>query len=83
MDGDSFIDPIPDNSVEAARFLRFLDLSPILAVLEGFYCEPWRRRHPPEAMLRPYALYRLKRFRFLTELWRLLDDEALRLLGFK
>jgi len=45
MDGDSFIDPIPDNSVEAARFLRFLDLSPILAVLEGFYCEPWRHRH--------------------------------------
>jgi len=34
-------------------------------------------------MLRLYALYRLKRFRFLTKLWRLLDDEVLRLLGFK
>ena len=29
-----------DDPVEVARFLRFLDLTPILAVLEGFYCEP-------------------------------------------
>jgi len=40
MDEDGFIDPTPDNPVEAARFLSFLDLTPILAVLEGFYCEP-------------------------------------------
>mgnify|MGYP000235729241 CR=1 FL=1 len=83
MDREGFIDPTPDDPVEAARFLSFLDLSPILAVLEGFYCEPWHHRHPPDAMLRLYALYRLKRFRFLTELWRLLDDEVLRLLGFR
>jgi len=60
MDGDSFIDPIPDNSVEAARFLRFLDLSPILAVLEGFYCEPWRHRHLQED--EPQHLRRKQRF---------------------
>jgi len=78
-----FIDPTPTNSVEAARFLSFLDLTPILLVLEGFYCEPWRHRHPPEAMLRLFALYKLKRFRFLTELWKILDDETLRLLGFR
>ena len=83
MDGDGFIDPTPDDPVEAAKFLSFLDLSPISAVLEGFYCEQRRHRHPPEAMLRLYALYRLKRFRFLTELWRLLDDDFLRLLGFR
>jgi len=82
MDGDGFIDPTPDNPVEAARFLSFLDLTPILAVLESFYCEPWRHRHPPEAMLRLYALYRLRRCKFLTELWRILDGEVLRLLGF-
>jgi len=78
-----FIDPTPDNPVDAARFLSFLDLRAVLAVLEGFYCEPWRHRHPPEAMLRLFALYKLKRFRFLTELWKILDDETLRLLGFK
>jgi len=35
MDGDGFIDLTPDDPVEAARFLSFLDLSPILAVLGG------------------------------------------------
>jgi len=69
MDGDDFIDPTPDNPAEAARFLSFLDLTPILSVLEGFYCEPWRHRHSPEVMLRLYALHRLKRCRFLTDLW--------------
>ena len=78
-----FIDPTPNNPIDAARFLSFLDLTAVLAVLEGFYCESWRHRHSPEAMLRLLALYKLKRFRFLTELWKLLDDETLGLLGFK
>jgi len=78
-----FIDPTPNNPVHAARLLSFLDLTAVLAVLEGFYCESWRHRHPPEAMLRLVALYKLKRFRFLTELWKVLDDETLRLLGFR
>ncbi|MBS7615240.1 hypothetical protein KEJ18_05880 [Candidatus Bathyarchaeota archaeon] len=63
-----FIDSTPNNSVDAARFLSFLDLTTVYAVLEGFYCESWRHRHPSEAMLRLVALYKLKRFRFLTEL---------------
>ena len=78
-----FVDPTPDNPGEASRFLSFLDLTPISAFLEVFYSERWRHRHPPEAMVRLFALYKLKRFSFLTELWRLLDDEALRLLGFR
>jgi len=78
-----FIDPTPNNPIDAARFLSFLDLTAVLAVLEGFYCESWRHRHPPEAMLRLLALYKLKRFRFLTELWKVLDDETLGLLGFR
>lgn len=78
-----FIDPTPNRPVDAVRFLSFLDLSPVLAVLEAFYCESWRSRHPPEAMLRFFALYKLKRCRFLTELWRQLDKKTVRLLGFK
>ena len=34
-------------------------------------------------MLRLYALYRLKRFRFLTEIWRLLDNDVLIFISFK
>jgi hypothetical protein len=80
---EGFIDPTPNTPVDAIKFLSFLDLSPVLAVLEEFYCESWRSRHPPEAMIRLLALYKLKRYRFLAELWRQLDDETLRLLGFK
>jgi hypothetical protein len=78
-----FIDPTPSNPIDAVRFLSFLDLTAVLSVLGGFYCEQWRHRHPPEAMLRLVALYKLKRFRFLTEIWKLLDDETIRLLGFR
>jgi len=78
-----FIDPTPNTPVDAIKFLSFLDLSPVSAVLEEFYCESWRSRHPPEAMIRLLALYKLKRYRFLTELWRQLDDETVKLLGFK
>jgi len=34
-------------------------------------------------MIRLLALYKLKRFKFLTQLWRQLDDETVKLLGFK
>ena len=78
-----FIDPTPDRPVDAAKFLSLLGLTPILALLAEFYHEPWRHRHPPEAMLRLLALYKLKRLRFLTETWKLLNDETLTLLGFK
>ena len=78
-----FIDPAPNRPVDAVEFLSFLDLSPIKAVLEEFYCEAWRSRHPPEAMLKLLALYKLKRLRFLTELWRQLDTKTVKLLGFK
>lgn len=80
---EGFIDPTPNTPVDAIKFLSFLDLSPVLAVLEEFYCEGWRSRHPPEAMIRLLALYKLKRYRFLTELWRQLDTKTVKLLGFK
>lgn len=78
-----FIDPTPIRPVDTVRFLSFLDLSMVLAVLEQFYCESWRSRHPPEAMIRLFALYKLRRYRFLTELWRQLDRKTVKLLGFK
>lgn len=80
---NGFIDPTPSRPVDAVRFLSFLDLSPVSAVLGKFYCEPWRSRHPPEAMLRLLALYKLRRYRFLTELWRQLNRKTIKCLGFK
>jgi hypothetical protein len=80
---DGFIDPTPSRPVDAVRFLSVLDLSPVSAILEQFYCEPWRSRHPPEAMLRLLALYKLRRYRFLTELWRQLSRRTVKRLGFK
>lgn len=78
-----FIDPTPDIPVDAAEFLSFLDLSPLSATLEKFYSEPWRSRHPPEAMLKLLSLYKLKHCSFLTQLWRELDAQTVKLLGFK
>ena len=80
---EGFIDPTPSRPVDAVRFLSFLDLSPVSAALEKFYCEPWRSRHPPEAMLRLLALYKLRRYRFLTELWRQLNRRTVKRLGFQ
>jgi len=56
-----FIDPTPDRPVDVARFLSFLDLTAVSAVLEGFRCEPLGHRHPPEAMLSLLAPYKVKR----------------------
>ena len=83
MKTEEFINSTCDRTVDAIKFISFLDLTPILTTIEEFYGEPWRHRHSPEAVLRLIALYKLKRLRFLTELWKILDDETLRLLGFK
>jgi hypothetical protein len=80
---DSFIDPTPKRPVDAVKFLSFLDLSPISALLKTFYRHPAKIKHPPQAMLKLYAFYKLKRFRYLTELWKQLTKKTLRLLGFK
>ena len=64
---EEFIGPTPNNPIDAARFLSFLNLTAVLAVMEGFYCKPLRHRHS----LKPCSsspLYKLKRFRFLTEI---------------
>ena len=78
-----FIDPTPNTPVDAVQFLSLLDLSPVSALLRRFYREPYKIKHPPEAMLRLFALQKLRRYKFLTELDRELDDRAVKLFGFK
>lgn len=78
-----FIDPTPSTLVDAVQFISFLDLSPLLPLLKGFYLEPYKIRHPPDAMLRLFALQKLRGHKFLTELDRELDKRAIKLLGFK
>lgn len=79
----SFIDPTPNMPVDAVQFISFLDLSTLLALLRSFYNEPYKIRHPPEAFLRLLCLQKLKRYRYLTELYRELDDQTVKLLGFR
>lgn len=78
-----FIDPTPNTPVDAVQFISFLDLSAIVLMLSRFYKEPYKIRHPPQAMLRLVALQKLRGYRFLTDLYRELDDRAVTLLGFK
>jgi len=79
----SFVDPAPNIPIDAVQFISLLDLSPIVNTLRRFYIEPYKIRHPPEAFLKLLALQKLKRYKFLTELYRELDDQTTRLLGFK
>ena len=78
-----FIDPTPNTLVDAVLFLSFLDLSPLRPLLRSFYQEPYKIRHPPEAMLRLFALQKLRGHKFLSELDRELDERAVKLLSFK
>ncbi len=80
---EGFIDPAPNTLVDAVLFISFLDLSPLSALLRKFYREPYKIRHPPEAMLRLFALQKLRGHKFLTELDRELDGNTIKMLGFK
>ena len=64
------LSPIQDDPVEVARFLSLIDFTPVLTILLEYYCEAWRSRHPPEAMLRLVAYRMVKGFAYLTDLWR-------------
>jgi hypothetical protein len=79
----SFVDPAPNNPIDAVQFISFLDLSGVVALLRRFYREPYKIKHPPEAFLRLLCLQKLKRYKYLTELYRELDDQTIKLLGFK
>ena len=77
------IDPAPNIPVDSVQFISLLDLSPVTGLLKSFYREPYKIKHPPQAMLRLVALQKLKQYKFLTELDRELDQRAIKLLGFK
>ena len=77
-----FVDPTPSTLVDAVLFISFLDLSPLYSLLTQFYMEPYKIRHPPQAMLRLFALQKLRRHKFLSELTRELDERGVKLLGF-
>jgi hypothetical protein len=77
-----FVDPTPSTLVNAVLFISFLGLSPLYSLLRQFYAEPYKIRYPPEAMLRLFALQKLRRHKFLSELDRELDERAVKLLGF-
>ncbi len=79
----NFVDPTPNIPIDAVQFISLLNLSPISTILKRFYIEPYKIRHPPEAFLRLFALQKLKRYKFLTELYRELDDQTVKRLGFK
>lgn len=79
----NFVDPAPNIPIDAVQFISLLNLSPIINILRSFYIDPYKIRHPPEAFLRLVALQKLKRYKFLTELYRELDDQTVKLLGFK
>ena len=78
-----FIDPAPNTPFEAVQLISLLDLSPLIGLLRNFYREPYKIKHPPEAFLRLLALQKLKRYKFLTELYRELDENSVKLLGFR
>jgi len=78
-----FIDPTPSKPVDTVQFISLLDLSPLSTLLKKFYREPYKIKHPPQAMLKLFALQKLKRYKFLSELDRELDQQAIKLLGFR
>jgi hypothetical protein len=78
-----FVDPAPNTIVDAVLFISFLNLTPLLPLLRSFYREAYKIRHPPEAMLRLFALQKLRGHKFLSELDRELDERTVKLLGFR
>jgi hypothetical protein len=83
--GTGFINPSEECPVRTEYFLKYLDLTPITPYLKGLYGEEYRFKFPMDAMLKTLIYFKLKPYKFLTDLWNdlvatpnLADD-----LGFK
>jgi hypothetical protein len=61
-----FINTTSGEPVRTEEFLNHLDLTEIKPVLMEFYCEEWRSRLPPQAMLKAMIYFKLKDYKFLT-----------------
>ncbi len=83
--GTGFINPSEECPVRIEYFLKYLDLTPIIPCLKELYGEEYRFKFPVDAMLKTLIYFKLKPYKFLTDLWNglvatpnLADD-----LGFK
>ena len=65
-----FFNPTKDVPVRIDDFLNYLDLSQITPTLLTFYDEEWRFGFPKEAVLKTLIYFKLKKYKFLTDLWR-------------
>jgi len=63
-----FANPARDEPISIPEFLKQLDLTPIMDVLSSYYCEEWRHRYPPEAMIRASIFKKLMKIRWYTQL---------------
>lgn len=73
-----FTNPSKDNPVRVQDILKCLDLSEIIPIVEDFYIEPTHFRFSPEAVLRTIIYWKLKGYKFLSQVFNdLLTDPTL------
>lgn len=65
---EKFVNPATDNPVRIQDFLKHLDLSEIVSVLNDMYAEEYRFKYSPEAVLKTMIYFKL-RHRFLSEVF--------------
>lgn len=82
---NTFVNPSEKLPVKIEIFLRHLDLSNVISALQELYKEEYRFKFPMDAMLKTMIYFKLKPYKFLTDMWNdliaspnLADD-----LGFK
>lgn len=86
-DSASFIDPSPEEPMEASKFLSFMRLDPIVKELRAFYKDLEHFHYPLDAMLKTVIYQRLVGLRHTTQLETKLNnswhDSIPRNLGFR
>jgi len=82
---DGFKNPTAENPMLASEFLGYLDLSPVMDLLEAKYGNSGHFRYPIEAMIKALVLRRLVKLRHFTKLERhlLTHEQDARNLGFR
>lgn len=66
---DSFNNPSSNYPIRIEKFLSYLDMTPVISVLQRLYKEEYRFKFPMNAMLKTMIYFKLKQYNFLTELW--------------
>ncbi|MEW6070918.1 MAG: hypothetical protein AB1485_09895, partial [Candidatus Thermoplasmatota archaeon] len=66
-----FKEPSKDNPVSTAEFLHWLDIEPVMPIVNPWYSgEEWRIDYPKKAMVKAAFLMKIKKFSKITELQR-------------